>query len=39
LGEPNESQNIESVRKTSEVLREMKKLDGAGVSELADHLE
>jgi len=34
-----ESQNIESVRKTSEVLRGMKELNGAGVSELAEHLD
>jgi DNA-binding IclR family transcriptional regulator len=37
--EPKGSQNIESVRKTSEVLRGMKELDGAGVSELAEHLD
>lgn len=35
---PRRSQNIESIRKTSNVIEGLKELGGAGVSELADHL-
>lgn len=37
--ESQRSQNIESIRKTIKVVEGLKELDGAGVSELAEHLD
>lgn len=39
MAEPEPSQNIESIRKTNLVLKGLKELNGAGVSELADHMD
>jgi DNA-binding IclR family transcriptional regulator len=37
--EPQRSQNLGSIQKTTKVVEGLKQLDGAGVSELAEHLD